>query len=166
MTMQQSPSEPGKPTYRWIPWLFVAAMGLVVLVNGVLIYFALGSRSAVVGKSPYEEGRLYGRTLAQRDAQAGQNWRVSAGYVGDLRGGKIASDLRDGAGAPIDNARVLAKVSRPVGHAPPQIVALQPQGQGRYAAEYTVATAGQWELAIEIDGVGLGFSSQTRFVVK
>jgi hypothetical protein len=59
---------------------------------------------------------------------------------------------------------VLAWVSRLVGR-PPQQVMLRRKG-GRYAAQYTVASAGQWDLAIEIDGVGLGFASQTRFVVR
>jgi len=166
MTIQPPPSTLQKSGYRWIPWLFVAAMGLVVVVNGGLVYFALESRSAVVGKSPYEEGRRYAQLLAERDAQAGQRWQVSAGYVGDLRAGRIEIELRDGAGKPIDGAQVVARVGRPVGNLPPDRVRLQPQGQGLYGAPYTVSSAGQWDLGVEIDGVGLGFASEKRIVVK
>lgn len=166
MTLNQLPMTSPKPTYRWIPWLFVAAMGLVVVVNGALVYFALGTRSAVIGKSPYEEGRHYAERLAERDAQAGQNWQVSAGYVGDLHGGRIDIDLRDAAGKPIDGAQVVVRVGRPVGNLPADRVALQQQGQGHYSAAYTVTSAGQWDLAIDIAGVGLGFASEKRIVVK
>jgi nitrogen fixation protein FixH len=166
MSISQSSRPVHKSTYRWIPWVFVAAMGVVIAVNGALVYFALGSRSAVVGNSPFEEGRRFAQILARQNAQNEQNWQVAAGYFGDLHQGRIEIELRDAAGKPIDNAQVLVRVIRPVGHLPGEALTLQGQGNGRYANSYTMAAAGQWDLLIEITGAGAGFSSQKRIVVK
>ena len=166
MSISQSGQPARKSSYRWIPWVFVAAMGVVIVVNGALVYFALGSRSAVVGNSPYEEGRQYAQILARQNAQGGQNWQVAAGYFGDLHQGRIEIELRDAAGKPIDNAQVVVRVTRLVGYLPGEAVTLQSQGSGRYANRYIMAAAGQWDLLIEVAGAGAGFSSQKRIVVK
>ena len=44
---------------RFIPWLFAAGMTFIVAVNGVLVYFALGTWSGLVVERPYVVQRTY-----------------------------------------------------------------------------------------------------------
>ena len=63
-------------TYRWIPWVFVGAMALVVAVNGGLVYFALREPVGIIVKNPYQDGLRYNRTLEERQRQkAVGRWR-------------------------------------------------------------------------------------------
>jgi len=44
------------PTGRLYPWIFVAAMGLVILVNAVMIWFAVHSFTGLATEDPYDKG--------------------------------------------------------------------------------------------------------------
>src|SRR5690606_15078373 len=63
-----------RPRGWWYPWLFVAALGLVVAVNGVLISYAVGSFSGLDTAQPYERGLDYNATLAAARAQEEMGW--------------------------------------------------------------------------------------------
>ena len=59
-------AEPG----RLYPWIFVAAMGLVILVNAGMIYLAVHSFTGLATQDPYGKGLAFNRTLAAAQAQA------------------------------------------------------------------------------------------------
>ena len=60
---------------RFIPWLFAAGMTFVVAVNGVLVYFALGTWSGLVVERPYERGVQYNRVLEAVARQEALGWQ-------------------------------------------------------------------------------------------
>ena len=50
---------------RWIPWVFVGGMGLVIGVNAILVWFALTTFTGVTTPRAYDRGRTYNDVLAE-----------------------------------------------------------------------------------------------------
>lgn len=70
-----SPAEASR-RYRWIPWCFLAAFGVVLIANGTLLYFATRQPVGLVIEKPYENGIAYNKILAAGRAQAKLGWEA------------------------------------------------------------------------------------------
>lgn len=137
----------------WYPWIFVAAMGVVVLVNGTLVAFALGSWTGLETEGHYEKGLAYNRDLAAAQAQAERGWRFAfaldgATAAGDTRTGTLSATFADRNGVPLTDLEVRAIIRRPTAEGYDQELALASAGQGRYAAPAVFPLPGQWEVRI------------------
>lgn len=163
MSIVEQPRRVGR--YRWIPWVFVGAMTVVVVVNAGLVYFALRRPVGIVAASPYEAGLKFNAVLAQQARQASIGWRVAAGYfpAGD-RTGTVAIDIRDKAGTVIRGLQPRITLLRPVDVVDPVIVALAETSPGRYAAMVALPLHGQWDMTIDIDAPHR-FTATHRIVV-
>jgi len=151
--------------YRWIPWLYVVAMTVVICVNAVLVYFAVREPVGVVAASPYEKGLHFNAELAQRARQDALGWQVAAGYFPKAGGtGEIAIELRDSAGKPLAGLQPHVRLSRPIEVVAPIDVVLNDQGNGRYTAIVAPPRRGQWDLAIDVAGPQT-FNAVHRIVV-
>ncbi|MGB0718856.1 MAG: FixH family protein, partial [Bdellovibrionales bacterium] len=104
--------------------IFAAFFGIIIAVNGVFIYTALGTHTGVVTERPYEKGLAYNDTLEQAKAQP--RWQTAAAYDN----GVLTWRLLDEGAKPLDGAAVSAKLIRPVQDGNDFEVTLQPQGQG------------------------------------
>lgn len=153
--------------YRWIPWMFVAGLGLVVAVNSVLVYFATRQPVDVVGGSPYDDGLHYNKVIAERQREAAQGWHVAAGYFGGVaRPGEVAVEVQDRAGKPIDGLVVKVKFARPIETMSSVEATLERTRPGRYSADVVVPHAGQWDLEVDMSGDAGRFHSLRRIVVR
>ena len=61
---------------RWIPWVFVAGMLLVVAVNGTLVVAALTTFTGVTTGHAYDRGRTYNDVLHAAARQEALGWRA------------------------------------------------------------------------------------------
>ncbi len=137
----------------WYPWIFVAGMGVVVLVNGVLVAFALGSWTGLETEGHYEKGLAYNRDLAAAQAQAERGWRFAfaldgAAAAGDTRTATLSATFADRDGAPLTDLEVRAIIRRPTAEGYDQEVPLAPASHGLYAAAAVFPLPGQWEVRI------------------
>ncbi|MES2713680.1 MAG: FixH family protein [Pseudomonadota bacterium] len=69
---------------RWIPWVFVGGMGLVVVVNGLLIWFALSTFTGVSTPRAYDRGRTYNDVLAEAARQDALGWSTQLRLAGPV----------------------------------------------------------------------------------
>lgn len=124
---------------RWIPWVFVGGMLLVVLVNGVLIFQALTTFTGVTVGGAYDRGRGYNRVLEEAARQDALAWQLRV----SVEAGRVTLTARDPADAPI--AGVLeAHLLRPLDGeriALPDVI-----GAGRFVLDLPELRPGQWEL--------------------
>src|SRR5664279_301516 len=94
------------PSGRLYPWLFVGAMGLVILVNAAMIFFAVHSFTGLATQDPYDKGLAFNRTLAAARAQAGLGWQVDVAATASPADAAatvtLAAAFRDGAGRALD----------------------------------------------------------------
>lgn len=137
----------------WYPWIFVAAMGVVVLVNGILVAFALGSWTGLETQGHYEKGLAYNRDLAAARAQAERGWRFAFALddvetAGDIRRGTLSVTFAARDGSPLNDLDVMAVIRRPTTEGHDREVPLAAAGKGVYRAGVAFPLAGQWEVRI------------------
>jgi nitrogen fixation protein FixH len=145
----------------------VAGFGIVVAVNGALIYFAQSSFSGLDTERPYERGLDYNRALSGAAAQAELGWRgeITLAAAPDGRH-EIAVRFADGEARPIDGLSVTAFLRRPASAGMDQEVALQRQGNGRYAAEIALPALGQWDIRVVARDGALSWQESERLFAR
>ncbi len=162
------PEEGRTGGYRWVPWVFVAAMTLVVAVNGGLVYFATREPVGIIVKNPYQDGLRYNRTLEEREKQIALGWQIAAAVTGASgpAGVEIRVEAKDAAGQPLQGLTGTLSLDRPVERLPPVVADLQPLGGGRFVATVTLPRPGQWELTVELANGGDRHVSSKRVQVQ
>lgn len=124
---------------RWIPWVFVGGMLVVVVVNGVLIFSALSSFTGLTVSGSYDRGRTYNNVLAEAARQDALGWVPR--FV--LEGERLTLTVATPTGAPVDG-RLEAQLLRPLDG---ERVALpEREGAGRFVLDLPELRRGQWEL--------------------
>lgn len=134
----------------WIPWAFVAFMGFVVAVNGVMVWLALSTFTGTTVDRAYERGRLYNQVLAEAERQKALGWRLELAWTPEAATrGELVVTARDAAGAPLDRLSLRAVALRPLERPEPIPLALAEVGRGRYVGALDLPKPGQWEIRLE-----------------
>ncbi|MBU8545325.1 MULTISPECIES: FixH family protein [Roseomonadaceae] len=133
---------------RWIPWVFVGGMLLVVVVNFGLVWAALTTFTGVtVGKS-FDRGRTYNQVLAEAARQQALGWQAEVA----LTQGMVKVIVLDRAGVPVAGAlegvllRPLQGIEEPL--------TFQQRSAGRFEAPAAPALPGQWEARLLLRAEG------------
>jgi nitrogen fixation protein FixH len=145
---------------RWIPWVFVGGMALVVAVNMVLVFAALTTFTGVTTGQSYDRGRAYNAVLAEAARQDALGWtpRVAFG------GGMLDVSVTDREGQPV-RGRLEGVLLRPLEgrEVPLDFVAA---GPGRFRAAPALPARGQWEARLALtDGRGDRLDIRQRIIV-
>ena len=140
---------------RWIPWAFVAFFAVVLVVNGIMIWFAFASWTGLEAPSAYRRGIEYNRTLEAARAQAALGWRVELGVSREgPRLAEIELRLEDRHGDLIEDAAVSALLVRPTSAGHDLAVDLPHDHAGRYRAEVALPLDGQWDVRVTAQARG------------
>ena len=151
-----------RSAWRFFPWVVCAGLGLVVMVNLAMVWAAVRTHPGAAGVNGFGLSNNYNRVIAEAEREASLGWdlRVTA------TDGRPVLALHDRTGQALDDARIELVAQRPVG--PPMRVALRlhPEGDGRYMAEESLATTGQWDLLITATAGPKIFTATRRLVVR
>ena len=140
------------PRDRWIPWSIVAFMGIVILVNGIMVWFALTSFTGLQTEGHYVKGLEYNRTLEAERTEQALGWAVTVEYSSTgSRRGRVVVRAQDAAGAPLDGAVVTARLVRPTQAGHDMEATLAGQGNGVYATEIELPLPGLWDIQTQIE---------------
>ncbi len=135
-----------------------AFFAVVIGVDASFTVMALRSHPGEVSVTPYEDGLLYNRHIAQMEAQARLGWRASAA----AEPGLVVVEIRDAVGDPVRGLTVTGTLKRPAtesGRVSPRFEEAAP---GRYEAPAGAVT-GAWDLVAEArDGRGALFTAERR----
>jgi nitrogen fixation protein FixH len=145
---------------RWIPWAFAGGMALVVVVNGIMAYYAISTFTGVTVPRAYERGRGYEQVLAEAARQDALGWKAEVTLAGGALS-VVATD-RDGRAIP---GRIEGVLLRPLdgSEVPLDFVA---RSTGRWAAEALALQRGQWEARLTLYGPdGTPFDIRHRLIV-
>lgn len=151
---------------RLIPWIFVAGMALVVAVNGVLVYFALGTWSGLVVEKPYERGIQYNRLIEAAMCQEALGWRFDIVLETVGASTRILVQATDAEGTTLSGLSLRAAIERPVekeAHGP---VMLSEQQPGRYAASLERLRPGQWQTRLIAERGNDSASTTQRQIIR
>ncbi|HJQ59210.1 MAG TPA: FixH family protein [Vineibacter sp.] len=158
-------ARPARQRRSIVPWLFPAGLGLVVLVNMVLLWFALDTFPGVATRNAYERGRNYGRVLDRDTAIAGLGWRVDIRFLSQGEG-VIAVRYEDRDGKPITGLRPHTILTRPVGVAIQVEVHLREVDAGLYQADVALPHRGQWDAQVTADAASVPHVAAARLNVR
>ena len=136
----------------WIPWTFFAFFGVVVLVNGTMIWIAISTWTGISGENAnsYRQGLTYNDRLADVRAQDALGWTADLLFErGDPAQGRLSLVIADDDEAPLHNAQVTASLLRPThpGH-DFAVPLLSTEAPGTYSAEIAFPLPGQWDLRV------------------
>lgn len=135
-----------------------AFFGVVMGVDGVFTYLALKTHPGEVSVTPYEDGLVYDRHIAQMRAQTALGWQAGAA----AEPGRVAVVFHDAAGKPLSGLNVTGKLERPAteaGRLTPKFAEAAP---GRYEAAVP-GVRGSWDLSAEArDAKGHVFLAERR----
>jgi nitrogen fixation protein FixH len=142
--MSQAMHDPNRG--RWIPWVFVGGMALVVAVNLVLVYAALTTFTGVTTGHAYDRGRAYNAVLAEAARQDALGWAARVAFDGGL----LDVSVTDREGAPVRGS-LEGVLLRPLEgrEVPLDFVAA---GPGRFRAAPALPARGQWEARLAFTG--------------
>ncbi len=133
----------------WIPWIFIIGMGVVVVVNGGLVFFSQSTWSGLVTENYYDKGIKYNENLEGARRQARLGWRVRATLSPGSEGGaEIGALYRNRDGTPIEGLSVRAYLIRPVSEGNDVEAVLGDKGLGRYSVVIETPLPGQWDLRL------------------
>lgn len=158
--------EQAPPRDEWIPWLFVAGMALVVLVNGIMVYIAVSSFTGLQTEDNYKRGLNYNEVLASERAEAGLGWTVEIGFAETGGRARLSVRAADRDGNPLNDAGVSVRLIRPVQAGHDMDVKLAAAGEGLYAAEIELPLRGQWDILARIRHPSGNYSTAKRIVAR
>lgn len=148
--------------FRLTGWHVLAAVvGFFAVVIGVDVSFAVAAYRTFPGEvsvTPYEDGILYNKTLAQLAAQEKLGWKAAAA----AEPGAVVLIVHDRAGSAVRGLKVTGKLERPAtesGRLTPRFSETAP---GRYEARLG-REIGAWDLTAEArDAQGHLFIAERR----
>ncbi len=146
---------------RWIPWVFVGGMLLVVVVNGGLVYAALSSFTGLTTGKAFDRGRTYNQVIQEAARQEALGWQARVTF----QAGAVSVAVVDRSGQPV--AGVLhGYLQRPLdGTQVP--LAFRQDGAGRFRAPAEPPLPGQWEARLLLRGTGGDvFEIRQRLIVS
>lgn len=152
----------GKPGFRVTGWHVLAGVtaffAVVIAVDVLFTVLAVRTFPGQVSVTPYEDGLLYNKRIAQADAQAALGWRASA----TAEPGLVVFTVQDAEGEPLRGLTVAGRLQRPATEAGRRESRFVETAPGRYEAT-TGAIDGAWDLTAEaVDAQGRRFVAERR----
>jgi nitrogen fixation protein FixH len=155
-----------KPIDKWLPWLFFLFFGVVLAVNGVMVYVAAASWTGLETKQSYIKGRDYNRTLEEVERQKALGWVGHLSTQPQAGGAvRIELTLADARKAAVAGASVTARIVRPTHEGHDLEIRMDDFGGGRYVGTVVAPLPGQWDLRVAARHPSGDFHLTRRIVV-
>jgi nitrogen fixation protein FixH len=156
-------------TRSWIPWIFVAAMGVVVAVNGVMVYLALSSFGGLAHERAFARGIAYNRLLATIEHQESLGWRATLRWEPAASGngaGELRLDLAQANTAPLSGASIQARLRRPLERMAVVDAQFVETSGGIYVARLALPRAGQWDVELQVTRLAESLDLRQRIFAR
>jgi nitrogen fixation protein FixH len=130
---------------RHVLMALVVFFGVMLIANGIFVYFAVATFSGGDTSNAYRKGLDYNETLAAAERLAARGWQSQIAY--DDRTGRLSLTVRDRHAVPVTGLGIEAALSRPASDREDRAVRLTEAEPGIYAAEVKLAP-GLWVIAV------------------
>jgi nitrogen fixation protein FixH len=121
-------------------------------VNGVMIYFAVGTLSGENSTRSYDQGLRYNNTIREAEAQERLGWRDETKMSEDGRTLELMFTDKDG--APLSGLTVNGILGRPAVKKLDREVKLDEAGSGHYRLSLAGVEPGAWVLMVSAQRAG------------
>jgi nitrogen fixation protein FixH len=126
----------------------VAFFGVMLVANGIFLFYALATFGGGDTSDPYRKGLHYNDVLAEAVTQDARGWRGDLAY--DRAAGRLTVALRDSAGHELRGLHVEGAVGRPATDRQDVAANFDEMLPGVYAAAVRLAP-GQWIVSVAAD---------------
>jgi nitrogen fixation protein FixH len=147
---------------NWIPWIFVAFFGVVLIVNGIMIYIAISTWNGVAAQRSYDKGLAYNRNIEAQKAQEALGWTHRIEVDGE---GRLVLAVSDADEAPIPGATVFATLERPNDASLDFATPFEAVGGGRYIADVGDIARGVWNVHLVFEKNGRRLVADERVMM-
>ena len=141
------------PGFRLNGWhvlaMVVGFFAVVIAVDASFAVMAYRTHPGEVSVTPYEDGLIYDRKIAQLHAQEALGWQAAA----EAAPGKVVVQMVDARQKPVGGLTVTGKLERPATETGRIVLKFRETSPGRYEAEARGLT-GAWDLSAESHGAG------------
>lgn len=152
-----------KSLWRFFPWAVAAGIGLVVMVNGGMIYAAIHSFPGRADEEGFLLSNHYDAVLAHAEHEASLGWSLAAQVDAE---GRPVLTLKDRNGAPLRDASLTGLAERPLGARERHPLVFHENNAGQYVADARLPAPGQWELTLSASAEGHDVAATRRVVVR
>lgn len=138
---------------EWRPWVIVAGLAVVVVVDSVMFFVANNGFPGVVENDYYDKGLYYNEYMEKLRLQKLRGWQVDLGWVGTPRQGSPAvlrCTAKDKNGVPITGAQSTVKLRRPGGPSDDQDLHMSEVAPGVYEVKTILNRPGNWDLILNL----------------
>jgi len=157
------PASTGRRPGWYIPYLFFPFFGIVIAVNGVMLYFALSTFNGLETEDHFVKGIQYNRDIAGAKAQAERGWQVALDFESPAPGkGKVVLNLHDKFGNLLKDAKVRMKFIRPTVQGYDRTIQPEYAGDGRYVAALDLPLPGIWDVRFVVEHATGDYQDQQR----
>ena len=154
----------------WYPWLFVAAFGVIIAVNGTMAYIAVDSWTGLETEQPFQRAQAYNAELAQKSMQTQLGWNASAQFepapiADNAHAGVVHLSITDREGRGVSGLSVETLAVRPIQEGFDQSLIFAERSPGTYVASIQLPLPGQWELRFTATRADDVFKMRQRILV-
>ena len=157
------PPSPSRSLWRFFPIGVIAAIGVVVAVNGGMVYLALYGFPGQAGSEDFALSNHYDAVLERAQREAALGWTLAA--QADETGRPVVM-LFGSDRTPLRGASVAGYAARPVGSPQSRRLVFSEKSAGRYVADVVLPQAGQWDLTLSASAEGHDLAATRRVVVR
>lgn len=148
MSLAPNPSRRAFQLNGWHVLAGVTAFfAVIIAVDVSFMVMAIRTFPGQVSVTPYEDGLLYNRHIAQLEAQARLGWRAAAA----AEPGQAVVEFVDRDGSPLRGLRITGRLERPATEAGRIALRFTEAAPGRYVAP-AGRIDGTWDLTAEARG--------------
>ena len=126
----------------------VAFFGVMLLANGIFVYYALATFGGGDNSDPYRKGLHYNDTLAEAAAQDARGWHIELSY--DRGAGQLTLRLRDKVGRALRGLAIASTLGRPASDKEDMALKLVESEPGVYSGNAPLGS-GQWVVTATIE---------------
>ncbi len=127
----------------------VAFFAVIIAVDVTFTVLAIRTFPGQVSVTPYEDGLLYNRRIAQLEAQERLGWQAAA----EAQPRAVMLQFQDREGRPVQGLKIVGRLERPATEAGKIALRFNEAAPGRYVAPAGPAPGG-WDLTAEAKGPG------------
>ncbi len=151
---------PQKFTGRHVLYWLFAFFGVMLIANGIFLYYALGTFNGFETRDAYREGVNYNERIASEEMQARSGWKPVSHY--EVKEQKLIVQMRDERGRGVAGLIITGEIRRPVTDNEDRKITLHEIAPARYAAPLKLS-AGQWIFIARVSKPGASQETAFRF---
>lgn len=121
--------------------------GVMIVANGLFLYFALSTFNGFEEREAYRKGLDYNQRIEAARLQARQGWIPEVRY--SPSDGRLHISVRDGLRRPVAGLRISGELRRPATDAADRALTMREVAPAHYVAELPLAP-GQWTLVANL----------------